>query len=100
MMILILLTVVVIISLIYCLSNKVEHFQYIITDDKSVITPIEYVFTQKKDVIIKTPITDYDSCAELCRQTPNCKGFNYALNDCTLYRKLDKPPRNGFYRNW
>lgn len=84
----------------FIFNKRIEKFQYLMTEDKSGIIPIEFSFTESKDVIISTPIIDQTACETFCRQTPNCVGFNYALNNCSLYRKLVKPPRNRFFRYW
>jgi hypothetical protein len=63
---------------------------------------VEYLGTNNKNNnLLKTDVTDYDACFELCRTTPDCDGFNYSQEKCTLYRKIDDiSPKIFLYRDW
>lgn len=68
------------------INNNIEPFQFL--KENNNFKPIIHINVNKKNVIVSLSTVDYNRCEELCRTTPNCNGFNYALNECTLYRNL------------
>ncbi len=79
-------------------KNDIETFQFLKTDNG--FQPIIHVDVTKKNVIVSLPVADYTRCEDLCKTTPRCNAFNYALNECTLYRNIDYSTINHIRRWW
>ena len=79
-----------------------EYFQYIFRGNKrNPPTAIDYLEVDDENKLLITPSTSTAECTELCRTTPDCNGFNYALQQCTLYKDIEYTrPENVFYRSW
>lgn len=71
--------------------SRIDAFQSVrINDDRYI--PIDWIPTiRKRNKILTLPVLDYYSCQHLCETTPSCDGFNFALNECTLYNRLNNP---------
>lgn len=80
-------------------NTDIEKFQYIYENDK--IKAVPHIKIRKENIMLEVPTINTYECRELCRTTPDCRGYNYALNECTLYKniKYEKPEYN-FYRYW
>lgn len=82
--------IIIIIIIVIIYFKPYENFQSIRLDH-DLYKPIEFMPIKERNMILTIPVHDYDSCSRLCDTTPDCDGFNYALNNCTLYKHLRNP---------
>jgi hypothetical protein len=96
----IILIVLIIIFVYASKKNIKEKFQYIMTKD---LKPkaVEFIPTDKSNILLDVDVLNYDECFELCRTTPDCDGFNYFQETCSLYGNLkDFKPSIAYYAYW
>lgn len=79
-------------------NNKIEPFQYILVG--RTFKPYEYAPVKKKNKIPTIQTPDSFVCGYLCSTTPGCTGYNYFLNECTMYRQKEYHPYKSYYRYW
>jgi len=82
---------IILIIIIILLFFNIENFQSIRTDRLHGYNEVDYIPVKERNKILTIPVINYDSCREICSTTPDCDGFNYALNNCTLYKNLRNP---------
>ena len=79
-----------ILMIILILFRKNDYFQSILKENGN-FNSVSYKPVFKKNEILTIPMTNVNFCQYICKNTPNCDGINYALNNCVLYRHFKNP---------